>query len=162
MKLEFAIVSDTHWRQREADLERLMHRLGGAQVIFHAGDAVTPTIIEALEQVAPVYAVVGNCCQTALHQRFPKQRVDQLPGLKVGMLHGHLVNLNDAKAVLACFEPDVRLVIHGHTHVPRCERHGDRWLFNPGSVSEPRYGSPATYGWGTWDGSELKLEHKLF
>jgi putative phosphoesterase len=160
--VEFAILSDTHWRERPPDLDRLIHRLSGAQLIFHAGDAVSASIIEAQEQVAPVYAVVGNCCQAGMRQRYPLQRVEEVAGLKVGMLHGHLLDLVDADAVLQAFPDDVKLVIHGHTHFPRCELRGDRWLFNPGSLSEPRGGCPPTYGWGIWDGGNLHLEHKRF
>ena len=162
MRLEFAILSDTHWREAQPDLDRLIHRLGGAHRIFHAGDAISPVVIDALQQVAPVLAVVGNCCQQSLRQRFPLQRVDEFEGLKVGMLHGHLVDLTDARAVLDCFPSDVQLVIHGHSHLPRCELHEGRWLFNPGSVSEPRYGSPPSYGWATWEEGRLHLEHKRF
>lgn len=162
MKVEFAVVSDTHWRDRQPDLDRLIHRLYGAHVILHAGDAVSPAVIEALEEVAPVLGVVGNCCQPGLRQRFPLQRVDELSGLKVGMLHGHLVDLSDPEGVLGHFPADVQLVIHGHTHLARCQLIGDRWLFNPGSISEPRGGSPPTYGWGTWEDGRLQLQHKMF
>jgi len=145
-----------------ADLERLMHRLSGAHWILHAGDAVTPEVLEALEQVAPVLAVTGNCCMASLRLRYPEQRVDELEGLKIGMFHGHRVNLQSAQAVLDSFDPDVRVIIHGHTHLPRLESHGERWIFNPGSVSEPRFGCPPTYGWGTWGDGQLKLEHLPF
>ena len=108
MRVEFAIVSDTHWRDRQPDLDRLIHRLYGAHVILHAGDAVSPAVIEALEEVAPVLGVVGNCCQPGLRQRFPLQRVDEFSGLKIGMLHGHLVDLSDPEGVLGHFPADVQ------------------------------------------------------
>ena len=160
--MEFTIVSDTHWREGGPDLDRLVHRLYGAEYILHAGDTVDSSIINALEQVAPVLAVIGNCCNAGLRARFPSLRVDDLDGLKVGMTHGHLIDLRDGRSVLDQFVPEVKLVIHGHTHLPRCEEHDGRWVFNPGSVSEPRHGTPPTYGWCTWENGEIKLQHKMF
>jgi len=162
VKLELAIVSDTHWHESNQDLERLVHRLYGAQFILHAGDVVSPVVVSALETVAPVLAVVGNCCQAALRERFPLQRVEEFSGLQVGMLHGHLVNLEDPDAIVAKFPAETRLCIHGHTHLARNQLCGDVWIFNPGSVSQPRWGSPPTYGWATWEDGKLLLEHRMF
>ena len=162
MSLEFAIVSDTHWKERGPDLERLCHRLYGASLILHAGDVVSVEVLEALEQVAPVIAVAGNCCQASLRQRLPLQREEDLQGLKLGLFHGHLVNLAQPYAIVETFSEDVQLIIHGHTHLARHEECQGRWIFNPGSVSEPRYGTPASYGWAVWDQGQLRLEHRRF
>ena len=64
--MEFAVISDTHWREPNPELERLLHRLVGAKYILHAGDVVSPAILDALAQVAPVLAVIGNCCGAGL------------------------------------------------------------------------------------------------
>jgi len=42
----------------------------------------------------------------------------------------------------------VRLVLHGHTHVPRDETdfYGVRWL-NPGCITHPRGGFPPSFAW---------------
>ncbi len=162
MSLEFAIVSDTHWKQRVPDLDRLCHRLQGAELIVHAGDVVSPEVLQALEEVAPVIAVAGNCCQAALRQRLPLQREEDLRGLKLGLFHGHLVNLGQPYAILDAFSDSVRLIVHGHTHLARHEECEGRAIFNPGSVSEPRYGTPASYGWARWQDGQLHLEHRRF
>lgn len=162
MSLEFAIVADTHWGSPNPDLERLVHRLQGADFVVHAGDVIDPSILTALESVAPVLAVLGNCCRSSLRGRLPLQRSEDLQGLKLGVLHGHLVDLDDPDAILGAFAPDVRVVVHGHSHVARKEVHGERWIFNPGSVSQPRYNLPPSYGWGTWRDGELTLMHRQF
>lgn len=162
MKLELAVVSDTHWRGANFDLDRLVHRLVGAQYILHAGDAIAPEILERLQEVAPLLAVAGNCCQQALRQTLPLERQENLQGLELGMLHGHTVSLDDPDEILARFSDSTKLVIHGHTHLPRLQEHRERWIFNPGSVSEPRWGSPASYGWVTWESGHLHFEHRRF
>ena len=37
-------------------------------------------------------------------------------------------------------------MIHGHTHLLKAEKAGNNYILNPGSVSIPKGGNPATYG----------------
>ena len=37
------------------------------------------------------------------------------------------------------------ILLYGHTHVPRAELFGDKWMLNPGSVSIPKGGSVQSY-----------------
>jgi uncharacterized protein len=37
--------------------------------------------------------------------------------------------------------------LHGHTHVPRNERRGAVLFLNPGCVTRPNRGSPASVAW---------------
>ncbi len=37
------------------------------------------------------------------------------------------------------------ILLYGHTHVPRAELCGDKWMLNPGSVSIPKGGSVQSY-----------------
>lgn len=140
----------------------MLHRLQGADLILHAGDVVDIAILNALETVAPVLAVQGNCCRGVLRGRLPLKREEVLNGLCFGMLHGHLVDLEDPAAVLAGFSPQVQVVFHGHTHLARKEKLGERWIFKPGSLMQPRYSTPPSYGWATWQDGELTLVHKPF
>jgi hypothetical protein len=41
----------------------------------------------------------------------------------------------------------VQLLFHGHTHVPRNEIIGTTRFFNPGCITRPNRGAPASYGW---------------
>jgi uncharacterized protein len=44
--------------------------------------------------------------------------------------------------------PDgVDVLLHGHTHVPRNERVGSVLFLNPGCVTRPNRGSPASVAW---------------
>jgi putative phosphoesterase len=46
----------------------------------------------------------------------------------------------------------------GHTHLPALRRWGQRLIVNPGSLGQPRYGSPdATYA--VWDDGRLQIHH---
>ena len=54
--------------------------------------------------------------------------------------HGHIYN----EEHLPPMQPG-DILLYGHTHVPRAERSGDRWMLNPGSVAIPKDGSVQSY-----------------
>ena len=37
------------------------------------------------------------------------------------------------------------ILIHGHTHIYEAKKAGEQYILNPGSVSIPKGGNPATY-----------------
>ena len=50
------------------------------------------------------------------------------------------------------------LIVVGHTHLPAIRRFGQRWVVNPGSLGQPRYGvSDATYA--VWEDGDLRIRH---
>lgn len=69
--------------------------------------------------------------------------------------HGHVYNENKLPPLQ---KGDI--LLHGHTHVPKCVEHGDYLYINPGSVSIPKEESPHSYltlenahlTWKTLDG----------
>lgn len=54
--------------------------------------------------------------------------------------HGHVYNKTNMPPL-----QKGDLLIHGHTHIFAMEQVGDNWYLNPGSVSIPKGGNPATY-----------------
>ncbi|MBE6608792.1 MAG: phosphodiesterase [Ruminococcaceae bacterium] len=54
--------------------------------------------------------------------------------------HGHKFNTT---AIPPLSDGDI--LLHGHTHVPKCEKFGDFIYMNPGSVSIPKEDSPHGY-----------------
>lgn len=54
--------------------------------------------------------------------------------------HGHLYNESKLPPL---HRGDI--LLHGHTHVPKCVDHGDYVYLNPGSVSIPKENSPHGY-----------------
>ena len=133
----FGLIADTHNYLSPAVLEHFV----GVERILHAGDIGRPAIIEELEQVAPVTAVLGN---TDSDPGWRETEVVEVGRLRC--LIRHIVDpdarTRDWLARLAKIRPSV--VLFGHTHRPFCERR-DRILFlNPGSASRPRGGSPAS------------------
>lgn len=157
--MKVAIVSDTHWRRPDQARERLFDLLSEADQILHAGDVEAPFVLERLAELAPLHAVRGNCDRD--HLELPDSLVVELDGLEVGLFHGHQVNLYEPAEVTGYFGDAFPLVVHGHVHVPRLERHGECTIFCPGSPFEPRNGTPGCIGWLEIEGGAVKsLTHQ--
>jgi putative phosphoesterase len=129
--MRIAVLADTHDRYPPG----LPERLRGADEIWHLGDVCEP---EALAEFAalgpPLHVVLGNNDE----HPWPAHLDLELLGWRC-----HLVHIPPRRAPVGA-----RVVLHGHTHVPRDERDaaGVRWL-NPGCISRANRGSPASFGW---------------
>ena len=132
--LKIGVISDTHGYFDP----RISHLFAGVDHILHAGDIGLPTIILALEQIAPVTAVAGNTDDPGFHYRLTE--VVDLASRKF-LVH-HIVNpqsLGDPiKTRIARERPDV--IVFGHTHKPFSETIGGTRFFNPGYAGKSRFG----------------------
>ncbi|WP_253383157.1 phosphodiesterase [unidentified bacterial endosymbiont] len=104
-------------------------------------------VAETLNQYASrIIAVRGNCDsevdQMLLHFPLtaPWQQV-LLKNCRLFLTHGHLYGPDTLPALAA---GDV--LVYGHTHIPVAEKRGEIYHVNPGSVSIPKGGYPASYG----------------
>lgn len=93
-----------------------------------------------------IYAVRGNC-DAEVDQMvldFPimaDYAVLVLNGHTFYATHGHIYHEDNL--------PPMKtgdILVHGHTHLLRAEVHDGITILNPGSVSIPKGGNPATYG----------------
>jgi putative phosphoesterase len=124
------------------------------EAILHAGDVCERSVLEELQQVAPVLAVRGNRDLFGREvRRLPRRRIVTFGGVKIGVVHGHggirylanrlaqLVGRSSGtpsdESLARGFSKDVSVIVYGHTHVPRNERVGGRLFFNPGSTVPP-------------------------
>ena len=72
-----------------------------------------------------------------LKETLPKQRVVEVGGLRIGMVHDAGPRAAREARLAARFE-DCEAVVYGHTHVPQVERFQHLWVLNPGSPTERR------------------------
>ena len=77
----------------------------------------------------------------------PEQLLLEVNGHKILMVHGHMqgVDYGYNKLGLDAKIQGASYIIHGHTHIPLVEKRGDFTFINPGSVSRPRGGAPASF-----------------
>ena len=130
--MRIAVISDTHDRFPPT----LPERLRGADEIWHLGDVCDPATLAEFEQLGPPLRVVQGNCDA---HPWPLE----LTLTREGTVF-HLVHIPPPRA-----PRQVAAVLHGHTHVPRDEMvAGVRWL-NPGCISRPNRGAPASFAWLT-------------
>jgi len=131
-----AVISDTHMPRGRRRLP--LERLRGADLILHAGDFVTESVLDELEAVGPpVAGVYGNMDEAALRARLPELRVVAAGGVRIGMVHDAGPARGRLERLRRRF-PDADAVVFGHSHVPLHEERGGFQIFNPGSATDRR------------------------
>jgi putative phosphoesterase len=113
-------------------------------VILHAGDVVTPHLLDHLRTFAPVHAVLGNNDHD-LRDVLPERVEIDLDGVTIAMVHETGATKGRAARVRRWF-PDADVVVFGHSHAPMNEWHDGQLLFNPGSAVDRRRAPVCTYG----------------
>jgi hypothetical protein len=142
------VISDTHGLLRPEALAVLR----GSEHIIHAGDVGAPEILDELSAIAPVTAIRGNVDKGAWARRLPETEVVDVGGVSIYVLHD-LAQL-DLKPEAAGF----RVVIYGHSHVPKQETRGGVLYFNPGSAGPRRFKLPVTIGRLILEGGTVRAE----
>jgi putative phosphoesterase len=105
---------------------------------LHCGDFVSAAFFDELRMLGPrVEAVYGNMDEPALKASLPKERVLEIGGARLGMVHIPGPAAGRAARLKARFA-DCDAIVYGHTHVPEVSREGDVWILNPGSPTERR------------------------
>jgi putative phosphoesterase len=133
-----AVISDTHLPRGARPLPpECLDLLAGADLILHAGDVTEPGVLDALRELAPLEAVYGNMDSTELRSTLPKERVVDVAGARIGMVHIPGPAAGRSARLVARF-PGCDAVVYGHTHLPEVIREGAVWILNPGSPTERR------------------------
>jgi uncharacterized protein len=155
-----AVVADTHLPRGSRAIPRAcLERLASADLIVHAGDFVAANALRDLEALGPpVAGVHGNVDDHELRGELPAERVVELDGARVGLVH----DAGPARGRLARMRrrfPAVDAVVFGHSHIPLHEADHGFQIFNPGSPTERRRSPRHTMGLATVRGGEIRFEH---
>ena len=136
-----AVISDTHLPRGARRLaDACLRELERANLTLHGGDFVAASVLEDLAALAPVEAVHGNMDEPALRAVLPEERVVEVEGVRIGMVHIPGPRAGRAERLVARF-PGCDAVVYGHTHVPEVTQHRGVWILNPGSPTERRRAS---------------------
>jgi len=129
--MKIAVLADTHDRLPE----HVVTAVGLADEIWHLGDVVGPSILARLAQPGrPMRVVRGNCDHCV---EWPFALSFALAGSRIMLVH-----VPPRRPPL-----EVDLLLHGHTHVPRDEVIDRTRFLNPGCITRPNRGAPASYAW---------------
>jgi putative phosphoesterase len=144
--LRLLVLSDTHLAD---DLARLpgavWAEVDRCDAVLHAGDVVTPHLLDALRARRPVHAVLGNNDHT-LAGALPERLELDLAGVRVAMVHDSGLRAGSEQRLRRWF-PRAQVVVFGHSHEPvdAVGEDGQR-LFNPGSAVQRRRQPQRTMG----------------
>lgn len=142
------VISDTHGLLRPEALLALR----GSEHIIHAGDVGASEILDELATIAHVNAIRGNVDKAAWARRLPETEVVEIGGVLIYVLHD--VKQIDLKPGAAGF----KVVISGHSHVPKQEMRDGVLYFNPGSAGPRRFKLPVTMGRLIVEGGKVRGE----
>ena len=150
--IRIGVIADTHGLFDPA----IRRHFRGVDHILHAGDIGDRSIIEQLEQIAPVTAVSGNVDDDE-QSGFPSEAVIKLAGRRIAIRHilykgGKLTK--DGRALLDRERPDI--CVFGHTHQSKTDWHRSTLLFNPGSAGPKRFTLPRGLGILTIEGGRIE------
>ena len=143
--MRLAILSDTHGLLRPQVLEHLKT----ADVILHGGDINQPSIVDRLEEYAPLYVVRGNNDKEWAEQ-LPHDLTVTLGGVTFFLVH----NKKEVPADLS----GVDVVVFGHSHkYVQEEKDGLLWL-NPGSCGPRRFRQEITMMMAQAEDGKIRVE----
>jgi putative phosphoesterase len=131
--LNIAVIADTHNRLPASVVEAVR----AADEIWHLGDVCEPDTLDPLLALGcPLHVVRGN------NDDNPQWKTTLRLERRGRVFHLEHIPWRDAP-------PGVDVMLHGHTHVAReDEIDGVRHL-NPGCITRPNRGAPASFAWLT-------------
>jgi len=138
LTMKIGVISDTHLNNFDDRLEKIaedhFHDVG---LILHAGDIVDLTVLDVFNG-KEIYAVSGNMDPDSVREVFPRKRVVEIEGWRIGLIHGWGSPSGLEEKILLEFE-DVACIVYGHTHQTMNEVRDGVLLFNPGSPTDRRF-----------------------
>ena len=149
--MKIVAISDTHAPRRWKSLPpQVAGHLRGADLILHAGDVCTASVLDELAGYAPVHAVLGNNDGPDVAAwGAPETLSLDLDGLRMAMIHDSGAKAGRLARMRRQF-PDAHLVVFGHSHIPLDESaelsDGPLRIFNPGSPTDRRRQPHGTIG----------------
>jgi len=132
------LISDTHIPVRARSLPKQIFKIfENADFIVHAGDLVNLSVIDELEQIAPVLAVYGNMDGSDVKESLPRLNSLKIFDWKIGVMHNSGVYFGIGKMRAIAEQNGFDVLVHGHTHNSNVKWDGNILYINPGSPTNP-------------------------
>jgi putative phosphoesterase len=157
-RARIAIISDTHIPRGPRRLPpTCVAQLRAAELIIHAGDLSTLTVLSELRGYGETVAVHGNVDEWNVVQALPATAVVEFHGQRIAIVH----DAGPAQGRLGRLRrrfPGADAVVFGHSHLPLHETDPDGFqIFNPGSPTERRRAPRHTMGVASVESGKLEF-----
>ncbi|MCX5872895.1 MAG: YfcE family phosphodiesterase [Deltaproteobacteria bacterium] len=145
--MKIGVLSDTHMKAPDRVLNCILDdTFKDVSIILHAGDIVTASVLETLEEWDAL-AVCGNMDDFEIVDVIPQIRIITAETKRIGLIHGWGSKQGLQERILSKFEDDTPdLIIYGHSHVPFFGEVNGILMFNPGSASHGIHLDDCTVG----------------
>ena len=143
--MKILLVSDNHGDS--CTLRKIVMENPNVDVYLHCGDSELSE-----DEIRSFLSVKGNC---DYFSNFKNQILFDTSLGKMMMRHS---------PIISDFEKDnlnIKIYLHGHTHVKRFEKIDDVYYINPGSTSRPRDGYQGSYAIIEINENNLNVEFKF-
>jgi putative phosphoesterase len=132
------LISDTHIPRRAACIpSRVYEVFKNVDFIIHAGDLVELSVIDELEQIAPVLAVHGNMDVPEVYNCLPVLDSMKIFDWKIGVKHDPNILQGTEEMVQTAKQYSFNVFVYGHTHSSRVKWEEKTLYINPGSPTDP-------------------------
>jgi putative phosphoesterase len=132
------LISDTHIPSRASTLPKEIFTIfQNVDYIIHAGDIVELSVIDELEQIAPVLAVHGNMDTPETKTVLPELNSLKILDKKIGVIHNPniLYGIEHMRELTKTHKFDI--LVYGHTHNANIKWEEKTLYINPGSPTNP-------------------------
>jgi putative phosphoesterase len=132
------LISDTHVPVRARKVPKEVFKVfENVDYIIHAGDLVQLSVIDELEQLAPVLAVYGNMDGPEIRGRLQKLNSFKIFNWRIGVMHnpGTLFGMSKMREIVRT--NGFKVLVFGHTHNSSIKWEGKTLFINPGSPTNP-------------------------
>ncbi len=145
--MKIGVLSDTHLRAPNKNLDYILDEIFfDTDLILHAGDIVTRSVLERLEERGTL-VVCGNMDDYDVLDLAPQTRILKLGSKKIALIHGWGSKDGLVQRIFERFEPDSPdIIVYGHTHMPFWGEINGVMMFNPGSASRNVFPPGRTVG----------------
>jgi putative phosphoesterase len=156
-----AVISDTHLTRGARRLpDACVERIAAADLLLHAGDFATAEVLAELDAIGPpLIGVQGNVDSAEVRRLLPAERVVEVEGVRIAMVHDAGPSARRLERMRARFGDMADALVFGHSHLPLHERSPDGFqIFNPGSPTERRRAPGHTMGLARVEGATVEFE----
>ncbi len=138
--MRIGLLSDSHLPNRRSALwDEVAEVFRGVDLVLHAGDIISPGVLDWLEQFGPVLAARGNNDMGWTDPRMAEKHWLDLEGWKLAMIHD---TEPEELPIDVIVERDLggqkpEILFTGHTHFERIDHREGVVQINSGSPTQP-------------------------